>query len=130
MEGHAVILDQFRLTDRVALVTGSGHGIGRAIAVALAEAGAHVVCCARTQETIDETAALVQARGRRALAVRCDVLHTDQLEHLVAATVEGFGRLDVLVNNAGGAIPRPALDLSERGVQCLRPIHSVPFDKP
>lgn len=112
-----MILDQFKLEDRVALVTGSGHGIGRGIALAFAEAGAHVTCAARTQADIDETAALVREQGRRALAVRCDVLETEQLEHLLAATLEAFGRIDVLVNNAGGAIPRPALALSERAFE-------------
>ena len=112
-----MILDAFRLTDRVALVTGSGHGIGRAIALAYADAGAHVVCAARTQQDIDATAAQVRARGRDALAVRCDVLHTEQLEQLLAAALERFGRLDVLCNNAGGALPRPALELSERAFE-------------
>jgi 7-alpha-hydroxysteroid dehydrogenase len=112
-----MILDRFRLDARVGLVTGSGHGIGRATAVALAEAGAHVVCCARTQEHIDETARQVRERGREALAVRCDVLETAQLETLVEATLSRFGRIDVLVNNAGGAIPRPALDVSERAFE-------------
>jgi len=112
-----MILDAFRLTDRVALVTGSGHGIGRAIALAYADAGAHVVCAARTQADIDETAAQVRARGREALAVRCDVLHTEQLEALLAASFERFGRLDVLCNNAGGALPRAALELSERAFE-------------
>ncbi len=112
-----MILDRFRLPDRVAIVTGSGHGIGRATATALAEAGAHVVCCARTQADIDETAARVRASGREALAVRCDVLQTEQLEALVDATLSRFGRIDVLVNNAGGSVPRPALDLSERAFE-------------
>src|SRR5215475_1103064 len=103
----AMILDAFRLTDRVALVTGSGHGIG----------GAIVVCAARTQAEIDETAEQVRARGREALAVRCDVLHTEQLEALLAATLERFERLDVLCNNAGGALPRAALALSERAFE-------------
>jgi len=112
-----VILDQFKLTDKVAIVTGSGHGIGRAIAVAFAEAGAHVVCSARTEADIEQTAALVRERGRESLAVRCDVLHTVQLENLVAATLQRFGRIDLLVNNAGGAFPRPALELSERAFE-------------
>src|SRR5262245_15342232 len=112
-----MILDQFKLTDRVALVTGSGHGIGRAIAVAFAEAGAHVVCSARTEADIEQTAALVRARGRESLAVRCDVLDTAQLERLVAETLAKFGRIDLLVNNAGGAIPRPAFALSERAFE-------------
>ncbi len=112
-----MILDSFRVTDQVAIVTGAGHGIGRAIAVALAEAGADVVVAARTQEDIDETAALVAAAGRRGVAVRCDVLETAQLENLVQATLDAFGRIDILVNNAGGMIPRPSLSLSERAFE-------------
>jgi 7-alpha-hydroxysteroid dehydrogenase len=112
-----VILDRFLLTDRVALVTGSGQGIGEDIALALAEAGADVVVAARTQDAIDDTAAKVRARGRQSLAVRCDVLETEQLEALLAATIEQFGRLDVLVNNAGGSFPKPALETSERAFE-------------
>jgi len=109
-----VILERFQLTDRVAIVTGAGKGIGRGIALAFAEAGAHVVCAARTQADVDATAAGVRALGRRALALSCDVTKTEALEALVAATLAEFSRLDVLVNNAGGTGPRPALDTSER----------------
>jgi 7-alpha-hydroxysteroid dehydrogenase len=112
-----MILDEFRLTDQAAIVTGSGHGIGRAICVAFAEAGADVVCCARTQSDVDETARLVRECGRESLALTCDVLETEQLERLVDATVDRFGRIDVLVNNAGGAIPRAAMKISERSFE-------------
>ena len=109
-----MILDRFRLDDRVVLVTGGGRGIGRGIALASAEAGADVVVCARSQEQIDDTAEQVRARGRRALAVACDVTKREQLEQLVERTLEEFGRIDVLVNNAGGWPPKDALRTSEK----------------
>jgi 7-alpha-hydroxysteroid dehydrogenase len=108
------ILDRFKLTDRVALVTGAGKGIGRGIALAFADAGAHVVCAARTRADLEATAVEIGKRGRRALVAPCDVMRTEELEQLVAAALAEFGRLDVLVNNAGGTGPRPALATSER----------------
>jgi 7-alpha-hydroxysteroid dehydrogenase len=109
-----MILDRFKLTDRVAIVTGASKGIGRGIAIAFAEAGAHVACAARTSADLEATAAEIRARGRRALTVPCDVMQTEALEKLVAATLAEFGRLDLLVNNAGGTGPRSALQTSER----------------
>ena len=109
-----MILDLFKLTDRVALVTGAGKGIGRGIALGFAEAGADLVLAARTRADLEATASEVRARGRRALVVPCDVMQTVALEALVAASVAEFGRLDLLVNNAGGTGPRPALATSER----------------
>jgi 7-alpha-hydroxysteroid dehydrogenase len=101
-----MILDRFRLTDKVAIVTGAGRGIGRAIAEAFAEVGADVVCAARTTAQIEETAAAVRRFGRRALAVECDVTERPQLERLIHQTLRELGRVDVLVNNAGGWPPR------------------------
>jgi 7-alpha-hydroxysteroid dehydrogenase len=109
-----MILDRFLVTDRVAIVTGAGQGIGRGIAIGLAEAGADVVLAARTGSDLDEVAGLIAARGRRALSVPTDVTDRDALERLVARTMEEFGRLDILVNNAGGTMPNPAMATSER----------------
>ena len=109
-----MILDRFRLDDRVAIVTGAGQGIGRGIAVGLAEAGADVVLATRTETDLEEVAALVRERGRRALVVPTDVTEAAALERLVERTVAELGRLDVLVNNAGGTMPRAAMATSER----------------
>ena len=101
-----MLLDRFRLTDKVAIVTGAGRGIGRAVAEAFAEVGAHVVCAARTREQIEETAVAVRHFGVRALAVECDVTERTQLEHVVAETLRELGRIDIVVNNAGSVPTR------------------------
>ena len=83
----------------------------------MAEAGADVVCAARTEADIETTADSVRAAGRRALAVSTDVTLTDQLEALVARTADEFGRVAILVNNAGGWLPRPLMETSERAFE-------------
>ena len=107
-----MITDQFLLTDKVAIVTGAGKGIGRAIALAFAEAGADVVCAARTRQDIDSTVKSIDQLGRRGLAVVTDVNNTEQLQNLLVRTLETFDRIDILVNNAGGSGPRAALETS------------------
>jgi len=115
------ILDLFRLDGQVAIVTGSGRGIGAATAIAYAEAGADVVISARTVAQLEQTAEKVRSVGRRALVVPCDVLDAQQRKHLVEQTLDEFGRLDILVNNAGGWPPKPTLDTSEEEFEeCFR----------
>ena len=97
------ILERFRIDGKIAIVTGSGRGIGAATAIALADAGADVVVTARTVDQLEHTAEQIRKRGRRALVVACDVLDTRQRQALIDQTIEHFGRLDILVNNVGGS---------------------------
>lgn len=109
-----MIQDRFRLDDQVAIVTGAGRGIGAATAVALAEAGADVVLSARTAEQLEAVAAQVAATGRRAVVVPADLSDLDAVAGLAGAARDAFGRIDVVVNNVGGTMPRPFLDTSPR----------------
>ncbi|QWP75291.1 2-dehydro-3-deoxy-D-gluconate 5-dehydrogenase KduD [Lysobacter sp. K5869] len=102
----------FSLHGRVALVTGANRGLGQAIALALARAGADVALVASGDS--NETAALVQALGRRALVLRADLSSLDPIENVVADTERGLGGLDILVNNAGVIRRADALDFSEQ----------------
>lgn len=103
-----------RLTDQVAVITGGGGGIGRAIALAYASVGADVVIGDIVPERCEETAARVRELGRQALSVPTDVTDTDQIRALIENAYQHFGRIDILVNNAGGVSPRAFLEQSER----------------
>ena len=101
------MLKEYSLEGKAAIVTGAGRGIGKGIALTLAEAGADVTVAARTVEQIEGTAKEIRKLGRRALAVPTDVTKKDQVENVVEQTVSQFGKIDILVNNAGIPILRP-----------------------
>ena len=106
----------FGLRDKIAIVTGASQGIGRAIALGLARAGAHLVLAKHPQgrhEEIKTVVAEIEAAGRRALVVPTDVASVADVNAMVAKTTEAFGRIDILVNNAGWTGTTPALDVTE-----------------
>ena len=102
------LLDMFRLDGKVVIVTGASSGLGVAFAQGFAEAGADVVLGARRAEKMADTATLVEAAGRRALTHKTDVAEPEQCQKLVDAAMEEFGRVDVLINNAGVGTAVPA----------------------
>ena len=113
--GH-VDYSSFGLLDKIAVVTGASQGIGRAVALGLAQAGAHLVLAKYPEKRQDEIKAVqaeIEALGRKAIVVQTDVAEVDQVRALMEKTTETFGRIDILVNNAGWTGTTPALDVTE-----------------
>ena len=106
-------LAEFSLNGRIALITGAGRGLGRAGALTLARAGAHVVLVSRTRSQLDETADAVEALGRKAVVAVADIRNGDQIEAAVRTAVETFGRIDILFNNAGANVRKPVVEMTE-----------------
>jgi NAD(P)-dependent dehydrogenase (short-subunit alcohol dehydrogenase family) len=102
-----MIPKEYSIEGKVALVTGAGRGIGKSIALTLAEAGADVTVAARTVKQIEQTAGEIRQLGRKALAVPTDVTKANEVKRVVEQTVSQFGKIDILVNNAGIDILKP-----------------------
>lgn len=102
-----------RLKNKVALITGAGSGIGKAIALAFATEGADICAVGRTPEKLENVTREIEENGQKALAVKGDVGNLKDIDNIVSKTVEHFGRIDILVNNAGISIDRDVLDIRE-----------------
>ena len=107
------MLDRLSMAGKHVIVTGAGRGLGQQMALALADAGADIVCAARTQEQIEETAAQIRERGRRALALPVDVRRSDQIDALVRQTLAEWGHIDVFIANAGAGGRAALKDLAD-----------------
>ena len=105
-------MDMFSLKDKVAIVTGAGRGIGRSIALGFAKAGAKVVVCARTEQELVSLKREIEENGGICEYVTCDVRDASQIQHVIDFTLERFGQIDILINNAGMTKKIPALELS------------------
>jgi NAD(P)-dependent dehydrogenase (short-subunit alcohol dehydrogenase family) len=116
-------LDRFRVDGKVAIVTGASSGFGVAFAQGLAEAGADVALGARRIERLEETRSLVEATGRRAIAIATDVSDPAACQRLVDGAVETYGRVDILVNNAGIGAAVPALSESPQEFQAVMDVN-------
>jgi len=108
-----MILEKFKLHGKIALVTGSSSGLGQAIAIALAEAGADVACHCRTPGQADETISVIEQLGCKGIAITGDLAEASGSGAIVDKTISDLGRLDILINNAGTIRRAPAVDYSE-----------------
>lgn len=104
----------FDLTGKAAIVTGGGRGIGRSIALGLAEHGAEVVVCSRTKKELDQVVKEIEKMGRKGMAAVVDLSQISQFDRLVTEVKRVFGHIDVLVNNAGAVFVAPSLDVDEK----------------
>ena len=114
-----MILESFSLAGKTALVTGASSGIGQTIAIALAEAGANVACHCRTEGNADETIASIEKTGRRAVPVLGDLADRATPQSIAEQTLAEFGRVDILINNAGMIRRSPAIHFSEEDWQVV-----------
>jgi citronellol/citronellal dehydrogenase len=107
------------LAGRVAIITGGGTGIGRAIATSYASLGARVALCGRRAEPVEEAAAAIEASGGECIAASVDIRSPDAVAGFVAQVIKRFASIDVLVNNAGGQFPSPAQNISPKGFEAV-----------
>jgi len=106
-------LSEFDLDGKFAFVTGGGRGLGRAGALALAQAGAHVALVSRTRSQLEETAVMVERLGRKAFVVTADIRNSQQIDGAVERVVDAFGRIDILFNNAGTNVRKPVVEMTD-----------------
>ncbi|MDD5127203.1 MAG: glucose 1-dehydrogenase [Dehalococcoidales bacterium] len=105
----------FSLKDRTAIITGASRGIGKAIALAFADAGADIVCASRTVADLEQTAVEISGKGRSAMVVKTDTLIKEDIDNMVAAAVKKFGKVDILVNCGARNLPMPLMKMREDG---------------
>jgi 3-oxoacyl-[acyl-carrier protein] reductase len=103
-----------RLKDKVAIITGAGRGIGKAIALGFANQGAHIVVAARTESEVVSVAEKIRKTSRESLGIICDVTNEDQVKNLINETIKKFKKIDVLINNAG--------------IGSMRPVYATPLE--
>jgi len=108
-----MVLEAFKLDGKVAIVTGAGRGLGKAMSLALAEAGADVVGAARNVREIEQTSKEITHLGRKSIAIPTDITSFRMVNDMVRKTMEEFGKIDILVNNSGIAIPKPFISTNE-----------------